>query len=140
MTNDRPVNNWGDGDLPAPWCAGDVVRRVSDTANERLRGEIGAIGDLWHVSYVCSVDEGDGWYARVRHMTTDGPVSDRLHVAYVARSSFDRDVDWMSAFELVTTVDPAGLALRGSMLADGWTFRPPPTCPMCGQEVPDDPS
>lgn len=127
----RHRNNWGSGDLPAPFCAGDVVRLVGEP-NERLRGQT---GPFFVVTYGPSIDEGDAWYFRVY----DGnglSGSDRLHVASADRCTWDEDVDWMACFELVETIDPEGLALRQRMLADGWSYTPPLSCPECGQDLP----
>lgn len=129
----RPTNNWGSGDLPAPFCEGDIVRLVGEVPDEgdgwpRLRGQR---GPLFVVSYACSVGEGDDWYFRVEDGTLDGYGSDRLHV-------FDggKQMNWMEPFELVETRDPEGLRLREQMLAEGWRYEPPPTCAACGQRLP----
>jgi hypothetical protein len=124
----RPVNNWGSGDLPAPWCQGDVVRLPEIKHNERMEW---LTGEFFVVAYVCSIDEGDAWYCRLG----DGDwVSDRLHIAYADRASetWEKDIDWMAGVELVETRDPEGLALREQMLADGWSYTPPAVCPTCG--------
>ena len=139
----RPVNRWGDGDLPGPFAEGDVVRLVGEP-HERLRG---LAGPIFVVSYACSIDEGDAWYMRVTDFS-EGPFddmfdrrrkywagSDRLHVAWAERSDWTDDVDWMACFELVETADPEGLALREQMLADGWSYTSPPKCPTCGHEA-----
>lgn len=130
----RLLNNWGMGDLPAPWAEDDVVRRVNDTADDRLAG-VGLHGDLV-VCYATSIGEGDEWYFRV----TDGRrTSGRLHVGYVGRRTGRwaevGDVDLMAAFELVHTDDPDGLALRDEMLAAGWALPVRNLCDSCGQEV-----
>ena len=130
----RPLNDWGHGDLPAPWCPGDLVRRVNDDANERLRGDVGSIGDHWWVTCVYSIDEGDAWYCRVRRIGR-GPTSDRLHVIDAGRSTIPGAADWMSAFQLIETPDPEGLAKRNEMLANGWTLPPRTYCPTCGHEL-----
>lgn len=104
----RPRNNWGSGDLPAPFAEGDIVERVSDVADDRLRDQA---GPFFVVSCAFSIDEGDEWYFRVRDGSTPWG-SDRLHVLPTA--------DYMAAFSLVDTSDPDGLALREMMLAEGW--------------------
>lgn len=129
----RPRNNWGcdwEGGLPAPWCEGDIVRLRSPMPDEgdghpRLRG---IRGPLCVVTYATSIGEGDEWYFRVEDGVYEG-CSDRLHV-------IPPKTDWMSWFELVETPDPEGLALRGRMLAEGWSYTPPPTCEACGQRLP----
>lgn len=129
----RARNGWGAGDLPAPYCAGDIVRLTIDPAdNDRLRGQT---GPLFVVTYGPSIDEGDAWYFRV--YDGNGYGSDRLHVAYAERSTWDEDIDWMAGFELVDTADPEGLAERERMLAEGWTFTVPHRCPACGTRLPE---
>lgn len=136
----RPTNNWGEGDLPAPFAAGDVVRQVAEVADGRLRGvrpvEIGDGERYFLVVTVFSVDEGDGWYFRVFGDHPDDCSSDRLHVFYSDRGKQPGDTDYMAAFELVDTADPEGLALRQQMLADGWTHQRDPVCPTCGHHLP----
>lgn len=129
----RPRNNWGEGGLPAPWCEGDVVRQVAPLSADRLEstGEPydrlrGQTGPLFVVIYATSIGEGDEWYFRLWDGSRPG-CSDRMHV-------IPPDTDWMSSFELVETVDPQGMAEREQMLADGWSYTPPPICPTCGQE------
>ena len=113
----RPVNNWGDGDLPAPWAEGDIVELVDESlAGGRLRGQV---GPMFVVSYATSVDEGDAWYFRVYDGAGDRG-SDRLHVATPASTYLV--CDYMAGFRLVDTADPEGLATRQRMLADGWHF------------------
>ena len=132
----RPVNDWGDGDLPAPYAIGDRLELVE--RNERL----GDIGDgPFVVVSAFSIDEGDGWYFRVAEHDAGptGPVSGRLHVASADRSSFATDTDWMAGFRLVETADPDGLALRQATLAEGWTFDERGICPTCGATLPAEP-
>lgn len=140
----RPVNNWGDGDLPAPWAEGDIVR-LTEEGYKRTRayGESDRLRGMgpghFVVVYACSIDDGDAWYFRVFDGDDpDGPSSDRLHVAFAARCSnhWTEDCDWMREFELVDTADPDGLALRESMLAEGWTLDLEQMCPTCGQHAP----
>ncbi len=131
----RAVNNWGSGDLPAPFAEGDVVR-WDGTPCERLRGQV---GPLFVVTYCCSIDDGDAWYARVYDGTGEFG-SDRLHIAWADRSTHDEDCNYMASFTLVESADPEGLALREQMLADGWTFQKPFTCPTCGQRTWNDAS
>lgn len=126
----RPRNNWDKGDLPAPWCEGDIVRLTGDMPSRLTNQE----GPYFVVTYATSIDEGDAWYFRL-HDHTDGR-SDRLHVASAARSSFPDDLDWMAPFELIDTPDPDGLAERERLLRAGWSYTPPPTCPSCGQLLP----
>lgn len=131
----RPVNNWGDGDLPAPYAEGDTIR-VPDGARalDRMHG----MGPgRYRVVYATSIDEGDAWYFRLapRFRAYD-ECSDRLHVAYADRSATwcAGDVDWLAGCELVKTADPDGLALRERMLAEGWAApKPWVTCPTCGR-------
>jgi hypothetical protein len=129
----RPVNNWGDGDLPAPWAEGDLVHWSGEPANTRLHDMEPGYGVVY---YATSIDEGDAWYFRVTNKP-DG-YGDRLHVAYAARSSetWREDIDWMANFTLVDTADPEGLAKREAMLRDGWTLEPPDVCPTCGHRLP----
>ena len=130
----RPVNNWGDGDLPAPWCPGDVVVLVEplpddDDGYNRLRGQVGP-----HFVVTCgfSIDEGDEWYFRVYDGNGEFG-SDRMHVAY----DWPEPVEYMRCFRLVETPDPEGLALRERMIADGWSWTAHPRCEACGQEIRD---
>lgn len=127
----RPLNGWGAGTLPAPWCSGDVVELVDTPqrdhdGDDRLRGQT---GPFFVVSYACSIDEGDGWYFRVYDGNGDHG-SDRMHVVYAERSDWDTTVDWMAPFRLVETPDPDGLAERQRLLADGWSVEEVP-CPAC---------
>ena len=130
----RPVNNWGDGDLPAPFAEGDLLWLPEPYEVERMRG-MGQPG--WYVvTYATSIDEGDAWYFRVTNDPENG--SDRMHVIYAARSDSlgsDTDHDWMAPFVLVETTDPVGLAERERLLAEGWTYVQPPRCDACGQRV-----
>ena len=132
----RPTNNWGEGDLPAPWAEGDVVELIDPVPDEgdgypRLRG---LTGPFFVVVYATSIDEGDGWYFRVRD-GGDGYSSDRLHVVCAERSEWDTSVDWMAPFRLVDPADPEGLALREQMIADGWTYTAPRRCESCGHRI-----
>lgn len=148
----RPVNNWGGGDLPAPWAQGDVVEITADTVVDAdlalwigryPPGENASMNDprkvnmagFYCLSYVCSIDDGDAWYCRVE--SDDGYGSDRLHIAYAARSNWDHDCDNMAPFRLVDTADPDGLRTRQEMLAAGWPtadqFTADVHCPTCGQ-------
>lgn len=127
----RYVNNWGSGDLPAPFCAGDIVELIEpmpddDDGDNRLRGQK---GPLFVVTYGPSVGEGDDWYFRVRDGSREGG-SDRLHVFEGGAG-----INYMAPFRLVETVDPEGLAERERLLAAGWSYTPPEECPTCGQEV-----
>jgi hypothetical protein len=117
----RPVNNWGDGDLPAPWAEGDMLLlrldRGDDEFYKRLTQYEGARLGYFVVETAFSIGEGDDWYFRV----TDGEHgSDRLHV-------IAGEFDYMAPFELVDTADPHGLTLRGLLLEQGWT--PPESTP-----------
>ena len=140
----RPRNNWGSGDLPAPWCPGDIVRLVrpgDDEWRDRMRGVPVNPGGLYLVSCAFSIDEGDAWYFRV---STPTATSDRLHVAGEGRfnrqgfSAGTVSLDYMAPFGLVDTPDPDGLELRRRLLADGWSYTPPPlcVCPSCGHTHP----
>ena len=127
----RPVNNWGEGDLPAPFAEGDLLWLPEPYEVGRMRG-MGQPG--WYVvTYATSIDEGDAWYFRVTNDPDNG--SDRMHVVYADRSDFDEDHDWMAPFLLVETTDPEGMFERERLLADGWTFTSPPRCDSCGQRV-----
>jgi hypothetical protein len=128
------VNNWGDGDLPAPYAEGDLLWLPEglDVDGGRMHG---MTGPGWFV--VCagfSIDDGDAWYFRVTNNSERN--SDRLHVAYLDRCTWDHGCDYMAPFELVDTSDPEGLAKRERLLAEGWTFRPPDVCPTCGSRRP----
>lgn len=114
----RPVNNWGDGDLPGPYAEGDVLFRPEDApANDRLYG----MGwGYFVVSAAFSIDEGDAWYMRVTNHPDRG--SDRLHVAYADRCSWDHSCDWLAGFTLVETSDPDGLEDRRAKIAAGWAM------------------
>ena len=126
---ERARCNWGGGDLPAPFSEGDVVH-WDGSPNDRLRGQT---GPYFIVTYCCSIDDGDAWYGRVTDRKTPEVYgSDRLHMAWAERSTWAEDCDYMAGFTLVETSDPEGLAKREQMLADGWTFTPPDTCPTCG--------
>lgn len=144
----RPVNNWGDGDLPAPWAEGDIVA-IPDGAycltGDTEPGDDGRVDgprvDLgpgfYTVVYVCSIDHGDAWYVRVSKGTMVGgfrDCSDRLHIFYPDRSTWQGEpVDWTAGWELIDTADPEGLAERERMLAAGWSFEDRwDTCPTCG--------
>lgn len=127
----RPVNNWGDGDLPAPYAIGDQV----EFRNPPPPGGYDRLDDIGDGPFVVvtafSIDEGDAWYFRVGNTAT-GDISGRLHVANAERSTIDEDWDWMAPLRLTKTVDPDGLALREQMLTD-WTFTSPYNiCPTCG--------
>lgn len=115
----RPVNHWGDGDLPAPYAEGDLLY-LPERYDHRAMRSMGEPG-FYVVACAFSVDEGDAWYFRVARDPQEGS-SDRLHVAYVARSSWETDVDRMAPFELVDSADPEGLALRERMLDAGWSY------------------
>ena len=116
----RPTNNWGDGDLPAPYAPGDIIHVPAGAkALQRMHG-IGP-GD-WPVESVWSIDEGDAWYVRLTgRVGRRKQTSDRLHVAYAGRSSMPA-VDWLEGCTLVITSDIEGLARRERMLAAGWTM------------------
>lgn len=119
----RPTNNWGQGELPAPFAEGDLIDVPEGVkALERLHG----MGPgRFYVSCIFSIDAGDAWYMRVARVTVGHYVgSDRLHWACADRSDWDHDENWLEGCTLVATADPDGLALRGKMLADGWEFRP----------------
>lgn len=140
----RPVNNWGDGDLPAPWCIGDVVRlreqpsydrdflrRLSQSIDgrtlwlDRGRSEAGGRRLEHHSGFFVvasgySIDEGDAWYFRV---SGGDSCSDRMHVAHPTRASRHwrgHAVNYMRLFDLIETADAAGLASRNAMLRSGW--------------------
>ena len=137
----RARNDWGDGNLPAPWAEGDIVHVPAGAVNERMEGF--DPGD-YIVAYCPSIEEGDAWYVRLVGERSDGTwvTSNRLHVAFagrVGRGWPDEGVDWMAGVELVETADPEGLAERERLLAEGWTMPPEPSrCPSCGQVLPPD--
>lgn len=118
----RPTNNWGSGDLPAPWAEGDLVYLAERGENDRLY-DMGP--GYFVVTCAFSVDEGDGWYFRVWNGLSRRR-SDRLHV-------FAGDVDYMARFELVQSSDPEGLAKRKAMLEAGWQPEIRTSCPCCGR-------
>ena len=133
----RPRNDWGGGDLPAPFAEGDVVKLVG-ARPDRLKGW--GVGDhcgpYFVVCYATSIDKGDAWYFRVWDGAHDSR-SDRLHVAWADRcEGFAEDVDWMSCFELVETADPDGLHERSKLLAEGWSYESVGKCPSCGHPLP----
>lgn len=130
----RPVNDWGGGDLPAPFAEGDVLHLDAVPEYSRLHG----MGPGYFVvTYATSIDEGDAWYFRV----SDGNEftgSDRMHVAFPDRCAPGswEPVNWMAPFDLVESADPEGLARRERMIADGWAFTDHwQTCPTCGHTV-----
>ena len=114
----RPLNYWGDGDLPAPYAEGDTLWLPPKNEDcERLEG-LGS--GFFVVTTVFSVDEGDAWYCRVDNAAHEG--SDRLHVSYPERCvNFRKRVNFMSPFDLVETADPDGLERRDRMIEQGWT-------------------
>lgn len=142
----RPLNNWGSGDLPAPWCPGDVVvidheraagdleflRRLDQSINgadwiaSARRNSKGGRDLDWRRGYfvVCSafsVDEGDGWYFRVTYGGEGS--SDRLHVFTEHGTERGKAVDFMAPFTLVETADPDGLVERERLLGNGWRYK-----------------
>lgn len=131
----RALNNWGDGDLPAPFAEGDLLYLAEIGDNDRLKG---MRPGYFVVTAGFSIDEGDGWYFRVANNLDEGG-SDRLHVFH-GRSDSMREMDYMAGFELVDTSDPEGLAKRQALVADGWSYEPRPVCPTCGSELPRDPA
>lgn len=120
----RSKNNWEDGDLPAPYAEGDLIFVPQGATNERMNW----MGwGYFVVSGGFSIDEGDAWYFRI---SNDKEVSDRLHVAFEDRCTWNYSVDWMSGrrnfnnqivkWQLIETSDPVGLVRRKHMLAQGW--------------------
>lgn len=131
----RPTNAWGAGDLPAPYAEGDIIDVPAGAkALERMHG---MPPGRYKVVYATSIDEGDAWYFRLGKWLTKGHASDRLHVGFAGRSEWGptEDVNWLEGCTLIRTNDPEGLALRGRMLADGWTYTPPRKCKTCGQRI-----
>lgn len=126
----RCTNNWHMGDLPAPWAEGDLIFIPEDKTNNRM-DDMG--WGYFVVSAGFSIDDGDAWYFRVTNTKDNG--SDRLHVAFKERSTWDEDADWMAGWQLVESSDPEGLATRERLLAEGWTFTKPKVCPHCGQRI-----
>lgn len=122
--------DWGMGDLPGPYAEGDLLFIPEDRTHDRLHG----MGwGYFVVAAGFSIDEGDAWYYRVsnaKHST-----SDRLHVAWTDRSTWDHDQNWMDGWQLIESSDPEGLAARNRLLADGWSFTDPNVCPMCGHRL-----
>lgn len=113
----RPTNDWGSGDLPSPWAAGDVVE-VAD-GSVALQRMDGRPAGLYVVGTVFSIDEGDAWYVRL----DDGDrswTSGRLHIAFPDRSTWTNPIDWTEGVTLVDTGDPDGLADRRRMIDAGW--------------------
>lgn len=128
----RARNNWGGGDLPAPFAEGDLLWLPEPYPVDRMRGRRMGQPGWYVVSCGFSIDEGDAWYFRVTRTMVDLS-SDRLHVATAARSSWDDDVDWMAPFVLVETSDPDGLAERSRLVDGGWSFASRwERCPTCG--------
>lgn len=117
----RPTNNWGDGDLPAPWAAGDIVQLFDSDAPRLETKQPG----FYVVCTAFSIDEGDGWYFRIcgrddlGGMNWEDRCSNRLHVFYGYEEG---NIDYMAPFKLIETGDPDGLARRARMLAEGWTL------------------
>lgn len=131
----RPTNNWGGGDLPAPWAQGDVVDVPAGAAAlERMDG---LLPGRYKIVYATSIGEGDAWYFRLAKFITKGPCSGRLHVMFDRTPDRDwrNDTNLMEGCVLVRTLDPDGLALRNKMLADGWQYVEPAVCPTCKQTV-----
>src|SRR5687768_10055444 len=81
----RPVNGWGEGDLPAPWAEGDILLLPEDSDTERLYD---MQPGYFVITYACSIDDGDAWYFRVWDGESDRG-SDRLHVAFPERCTWD---------------------------------------------------
>lgn len=126
----RPVNNWGSGNLPAPYAEGDTLwLPLWHENSERLEG-------LGHgkftVTTVLSVDEGDAWYCRVDN--EEGVGSGRLHVSFPERCvTFPEKMNFMDVFDRLETADPDGLALREQMLTQDWKpLVGRGKCPHCG--------
>ncbi len=133
----RPLCDWGEGDLPAPFAAGDVLWLPPATRMGSFEGRLKGMppGQHFLVDTAFSVDEGDGWYFRVTpEVLEEGRAwgSDRLHVFSYGRSDVDEDIDYMAPFVMVDTADPEGLARRNEMIAAGWRYEPGP-CPCCGR-------
>ena len=133
----RSVNNWGSGDLPAPYALGDVIDVPAGAkALERMNG---MPPGRYKIVYGPSIDEGDAWYFRLaKTLRGHRQSSDRLHVAFADRCDpyyWQTDVDWLEGCTLVSTADPKGLALRERMIADGWKPIERHHCPSCGQLI-----
>lgn len=132
----RSTNEWGSGDLPAPYAEGDVLlltpeahAAMSDEQRSRLRGQGPG---YFIVTYAPSIDEGDVWYVRVWNGEAHTG-SDRMHMAFTERSVWDHPCNYMEGFELVETADPEGLAERERLIAEGWEFTDRwDVCPTCG--------
>lgn len=125
----RPTVNWGSGELPAPWAAGDIVQvSPGAAALERMHGDGPG---LYVVDTAFSIDDGDAWHFRVDNGTGHG--SGRLHVARPwPFSTWDKPVDYMAGVTLVDTLDPVGLDRRARMIADGWALaRTGTACSRC---------
>jgi hypothetical protein len=129
----RPVNEWGSGDLPAPYAEGDMLYLPVDATFERLH-DMGP--GYFVVTCAFSIDDGDAWYFRVSNDVKQYRSSDRLHVAFAERSTWDHDCDYMAPFELVDTADPDGLELRERMLKNEWKPTLSRNCPTCGTWLP----
>lgn len=128
----RAMNNWGGGDLPAPYAEGDLLFLPDTASTERLHG---MKPGYFVVTSGFSIDEGDAWYFRVT--INKDYVSDRQHVAYANRCTWPQQdcVNWMARFTLVETSDPEGLAERERILREGWDWHPPEVCDSCGQRI-----
>ena len=135
----RATNDWGSGDLPAPWAEGDVIHLAADAEVPEPDRLCGMGPGYFVVTYGPSIGEGDEWYFRVWD-GSESHGSDRLHVAYAGRSDWgEHCCDFMASFTLVETADPEGLAKRERMLAEGWQYDPTPVCSSCGQRVYEQP-
>lgn len=128
----RPVNEWGSGDLPAPYAEGDLLLIPADCPGI-TDGRISTGPGLYVIYCVFSVDDGDAWYMRATRPENDRG-SDRLHVAWADRSCWAEDCDYLAGAVLLDTADADGLAKRNRMLANGWMPRRRP-CPACGSTV-----
>lgn len=122
----RPRNDWGMGDLPAPWAEGDILvlaRTPDPDTHARIVAHLDPrpdwleLGSTWRVTAAFSIDAGDGWYFRVAPTGTEVTgCSDRLHVT----THWTEAADFMAPFDLLATPDPEGLAERVRLLAAGW--------------------
>jgi hypothetical protein len=119
----RPVNAWGDGDLPAPYAEGDLVAVPDDSPTLTLPVWDDRGSGLFVVNSVFSIDEGDAWYVRVNPLNEPDVASGRLYEIgsrdHVICQSLTQRSDLTC--ELVSTADPHGLTLRQRILAEGWS-------------------
>lgn len=129
----RPTNNWGLGDLPAPYAIGDVLRLHNP--------QPGALPGYYVVVAADSVDEGDAWRFYLSAADPESGKPSRMASRFKVYECYADRSDWheahdLASFDLIETADPEGLDKRNAMLDDGWTFEPTRPCPTCGRPLP----